>query len=84
MTSYDIIVGLPDTTAVPIDLVNMGSKPFKTHFRTATAFKNESKLSDALPGAWKVQADICCRADNIGGKGLQEGPPDLSFFIPRD
>lgn len=51
MTSYDIIVGLPDTTAVP--------------------------------PAWKVQADICCRADNIGGKGLQEGPPDLSFFYTQ-
>jgi len=43
MTSYDIIVRLPDTTAVPIDVVNKGSKPFKTHSRTATSFKKRIK-----------------------------------------
>ena len=38
-----------------------------------------SFLPPWLRSSWKVQADICCRADNIGGKGLQEGPGDLSY-----
>ena len=49
----------------------------------SSIFKNVHPLILAavewLRSSWKVQADICCRADNIGGKGLQEGPGDLSY-----
>ena len=56
-------------------------KKISCHCKIGVGHDISVKLPEATaraPGAWKVHADICCRADNIGGKGLQEGPPDLN------
>ena len=48
----------------------------------ASSFQCSGVLNEFSP-TWKVHADICWRADNIGGKGLQ-GVTDLGVLDGTD